>query len=113
MRTSTFSDHPEKLGREGEVRFAAYAGPVKWLLLVLVLLVLVFLIGVRLGRTTTPSRVTFTPVSELDPQVRADIDLALAQQQKLRAIKIYRDATAASLSSAKAAIEVYAARAMR
>lgn len=50
----------------------------------------------------------FTEVGELPPQWRQEIDKALAGGKKILAIKIYRDATRASLADAKTAVETYA-----
>lgn len=81
----------------------------KWLLLAALVLFVVFAIGVRVGGLRSGNSVAFVPVTTLPEQVRREIDLAIAQNRKILAIKIYREATEASLASSKAAIDVYAA----
>lgn len=81
----------------------------KWLLLAALVLFIVFAIGVRVGGLRSGNSVAFAPVTTLPEQVRREIDLAIAQNRKILAVKLYREATEASLASSKAAIDVYAA----
>ena len=53
------------------------------------------------------SRVTFTPVEELDPEVRDTIDAALARGELEPAIKHYRAATGAGPKESRAAVETW------
>ena len=55
----------------------------------------------------TPAEVSFTPVESLAPEVRQDIDAALARGHAIAAVKHYRDATGAGLSASKAAVDTY------
>lgn len=77
----------------------------KWLILVAVLLALAFAVGARFGRTTGGGSIAFQPVSDLPADRRAAIGEALARGQQGVAVKIYRDATGASLAAARAAVD--------
>jgi ribosomal protein L7/L12 len=82
---------------------------VKVLLLVAVVVAVWYVVrAVRNG--TGPSlrtHVTFTPVEELPRQAQQAIDVQLAQDQLVGAIKLYREATGAGLKESKTAVETY------
>jgi hypothetical protein len=76
----------------------------KVVLLIAVVVLVVWLVTKfrDLGRQDTGRPV---PVQELPQRVRESIDHQLAEGRRIRAIKIYRDATKASLAQAKQAID--------
>jgi hypothetical protein len=76
----------------------------KVVLLIAVVVLVVWLVTKfrDLGRQDTGRPV---PVQELPQGVRESIDHQLAEGRRIRAIKIYRDATKASLPQAKQAID--------
>jgi hypothetical protein len=81
--------------------------PFTKLLLILALVVLVFWLITRFRDRQVPEDpMSPVPVSDLAPGVQKSIDHALAQGKTIQAIKIYRDATSASLTQAKQAIDV-------
>lgn len=81
--------------------------PFTKLLLVLALVVLVFWLVTRFRDRQVPEDpMPPVPVSDLPPGVQDSIDHALAGGKTINAIKIYRDATSASLAQAKQAIDV-------
>lgn len=81
----------------------------KVLLLVAVVVAVWYVVrAVRNG--TGPSlrtHVSFTPVEELPQQARQAIEVQLAQDQLVGAIKLYREATGAGLEESKTAVETY------
>lgn len=81
---------------------------VKWVILALLVLAVAFWIGVRFGRTRPVDQVSFTPVDDLPAATRDRIDQALAQGKRTLAVKVYRDATGASLAAGNAAVDVHA-----
>lgn len=81
--------------------------PFTKLLLILALVVLVFWLVTRFRDRQVPEDpMPPVPVSDLPPSVQASIDHALGEGKTINAIKIYRDATNASLAQAKQAIDV-------
>jgi hypothetical protein len=81
--------------------------PFTKLLLILVLVVLVFWLVTRFRDRQVPEDpMPPVPVSDLPHGVQASIDHALGEGKTVNAIKIYRDATSASLAQAKQAIDV-------
>ncbi|WP_377643537.1 hypothetical protein [Oryzobacter terrae] len=77
---------------------------VKLLLLVAVVAAVWFVL-VRV-RNAQREPVVFTPVEELPDATRDAVDAALANDEVVHAVKLYRDATGSSLMAAKAAIDV-------
>ncbi|WP_299447120.1 ribosomal protein L7/L12 [uncultured Phycicoccus sp.] len=59
------------------------------------------------GMPTLGSHVRFVPVEELPEAHRQAIEVQLAQDQTISAIKLYREATGAGLKEAKTAVETY------
>lgn len=81
--------------------------PFTKLLLILALIVLVFWLVTRFRDRQVPEDpMPPVPVSDLPPRVQESIDHALTEGRTIQAIKIYRDATSASLVQAKAAVDV-------
>jgi hypothetical protein len=81
--------------------------PFTKLLLILALVVLVFWLVTRFRDRQVPEDpMPPVPVSDLSPRVQESIDHALGEGKTINAIKIYRDATDASLAQAKQAIDV-------
>jgi hypothetical protein len=81
--------------------------PFTKLLLILALVVLVFWLVTRFRDRQVPEDpMPPVPVSDLSPRVQESIDHALAEGRTINAVKIYRDATGASLAQAKQAIDV-------
>jgi ribosomal protein L7/L12 len=81
--------------------------PFTKLLLVLALVVLVFWLVTKFRERQAPEgTMAPVPVSDLPPGVQESVDHALSNGQTINAIKIYRDATNASLTQAKQAIDV-------
>ena len=88
-------------------------GWIAWVAVALVVWVAVAaLVGVLLGRVVrrrdrqVPDSMAPVPVSDLPPGVQASIDHAIREGKTINAIKIYRDATSASVAQAKQAIDV-------
>ncbi|MCA0321970.1 MAG: hypothetical protein LCH60_05260 [Actinobacteria bacterium] len=79
----------------------------KWLILLAVLLAIVFVLGMRIGAGKQGASVAFTPVHELPETQRRAIDGALDNNQKILAIKHYRDVTGAGLAAARTAVEMH------
>jgi hypothetical protein len=81
--------------------------PFTKLLLIVALVVLVFWLVTRFRDRQVPQDpMPPVPVSDLPPGVQASIDHALSEGKTINAIKLYRDATGASLVQAKQAIDV-------
>jgi hypothetical protein len=81
--------------------------PFTKLLLILALVVLVFWLVTRFRDRHVPDdAMPPVPVDDLPQAVRDSIDHALSEGKTINAIKIYRDATNASLVQAKQAIDV-------
>jgi hypothetical protein len=81
--------------------------PFTKLLLVLALVVLVFWLVTKFRDRQVPEDpIAPVPVSDLPPGVQASIDHAISEGKTINAIKIYRDATSASVTQAKQAIDV-------
>jgi hypothetical protein len=81
--------------------------PFTKLLLILALVVLVFWLVTKFRDRQVPEDpMPPVPVSDLSPRVQESIDHALSEGKTINAIKIYRDATNASLAQAKQAIDV-------
>lgn len=81
--------------------------PFTKLLLILALVVLVFWLVTKFRDRQVPDeKMAPVPVSDLPPRVQESIDHALTQGKPIQAVKIYRDATSASLAQAKQAIDV-------
>ena len=81
--------------------------PFTKLLLILAVVVLVFWLITRFRDRQVPEeKIAPVPVGDLPPRVQESIDHALTQGKPIQAIKIYRDATKASLAQAKQAIDV-------
>jgi hypothetical protein len=81
--------------------------PFTKLLLILALVVLVFWLVTRFRDRQVPDdAMPPVPVDDLPQAVQDSIDHALAEGRTINAIKIYRDATNASLVQAKQAIDV-------
>lgn len=59
------------------------------------------------GLPSLGTSVQFTPVEELPEQARQAIDVQLAQEQTIGAIKLYREATGAGLKESRTAVETY------
>ncbi|MBM6404180.1 hypothetical protein JQN72_07975 [Phycicoccus sp. CSK15P-2] len=59
------------------------------------------------GMPGLSSHVTFMPVDELPEHARQAIDVELAQDRLIPAIKLYREATGAGLKESKTAVETY------
>lgn len=78
---------------------------VKLLLLVLVLAVVWYV--VTRVRNTQQQPVSFQPVSQLPTEQRAAVEAAIANDQLVTAIKIYREATGAGLAASKAAVDTH------
>lgn len=59
------------------------------------------------GLPTLGAPVRFTPVEELPDAHRQAIDVQLARNQLISAIKVYREATGAGLKESRTAVETY------
>ena len=82
--------------------------PVK-LLLIVVVAVAVWYVVTRL-RNAQPKHVAFQPVAQLPADRRAAIEDAIAKDQLITAVRLYRDATGAGLAAAKAAVQTHRAK---
>ena len=80
--------------------------PFTKLLLLLALVVLVFWLVTKFRDRQVPDSMAPVPVSDLPPGVQASIDHAIREGKTINAIKIYRDATSASVAQAKQAVDV-------
>jgi hypothetical protein len=81
--------------------------PFTKLLLILALVVLVFWLVTRFRDRQVPEDpMPPVPVSDLSPRVQDSIDHAISEGRTVNAVKIYRDATGASLAQAKQAVDV-------
>ena len=81
--------------------------PFTKLLLIMALAVLVFWLVTRFRDRHVPDdAMPPVPVSDLPEGVRQAIDHAIAHGRTVQAVKIYRDATKASLAQAKQAVDV-------
>lgn len=79
--------------------------PLFRLLLLVIVIVVVFALVTRFRDRARPDRNgPPVPVADLPQQVRQSIDHALTSGRRAQAIKVYRDATAAPLSQAAAAV---------
>ncbi|QIM21258.1 hypothetical protein G7075_09130 [Phycicoccus sp. HDW14] len=81
----------------------------KVVLLVAVVVAVWFVVrAVRAGSgPSLGSHVSFMPVEELPERARQAIDVQLAQDQLIGAVKLYREATGAGLKESKTAVETY------
>ncbi|NHA67321.1 hypothetical protein [Phycicoccus flavus] len=80
------------------------------LLLIVAVVVAVWYVVRALRSGGVPSlstHVRFTPVEELPAQARQAIDVQLAQDNLIAAIKLYREATGVGLKESKTAVETY------
>jgi hypothetical protein len=81
--------------------------PFTKLLLILAAVVLVFWLVTKFrDRRVPPDTGAPVPVSDLPQGVRESIDHAIARGKTIQAVKLYRDATHASIGQAKQAIDV-------
>ncbi|MGL5866250.1 MAG: hypothetical protein ACRCYX_10335 [Dermatophilaceae bacterium] len=81
--------------------------PVIRVILIVALLVLLWFVVTSALRGRSAPPLSFTPVGELAPEVRAVIDDALDRGQLIPAITHYRAATGAGLAASKAAVETH------
>jgi ribosomal protein L7/L12 len=80
--------------------------PLTKLVVIIAIAALVFWLVTKLRESTRGDKISFRPVEDLPPETQQHIDLALANGKKVTAVKLYRQATKASLEAAKAAIDV-------
>lgn len=81
---------------------------VKLLLFVLVAFAIWYVI--TRVRAAQQQPLSFQPVAQLPADQRAAIDDAIAKDQLITAIKLYREATGAGLAASKAAVETHRAK---
>lgn len=80
--------------------------PLVKLLLIVLVAVVVFYVVTRI-RNAQQQPVSFQPVTQLPTEQRAAIEAAIAKDQLVTAVKLYREATGAGLAASKAAIDTH------
>ncbi len=88
---------------------AAYPWPMSpfvKLLLLVVVLAAVWYVVTRV-RNAQREPVAFQPVSQLPTEQRAAVEAAIANDQLVTAVKLYREATGAGLAASKAAVDTH------